>query len=111
MFKLYVPIHAPVSEWVKTQFIEVAQCFDQPKNQYYRNLYMTSQDRDIQFKHTRISRRYAPFILAPPGGFGGPSAHHCGPSAQSQQHLIFSFPLPYKGGVCFLNFSDWVYVA
>ena len=30
---------------------------------------------------TRISGPYAPFILAPPGGSGGPSAQQCGPSA------------------------------
>ena len=37
---------------------------------------------------TRIAGHYATFILAPPGGFGGPSAHHCGPSA----HYHRSYP-------------------
>ena len=30
---------------------------------------------------------YEPFIIAPPGGFGGPSSLHCAPSAHSQQYL------------------------
>ena len=35
----------------------------------------------LSFIYTRISGRYAPFILAAPEGFGGPSAQPCGPSA------------------------------
>ncbi len=38
------------------------------------------------FFSTRISGRYAPFIVAPPGGYGGHLVQHCGHLAQSQQH-------------------------
>merc|ERR1712239_67941 len=78
---------------------------------------------------TRISGRYAPFILAPAGGSGvgrrptpvmpvterrpcvhascgGPLAHHCGPSAQSHQHLKFGSPCHIRGGLFFEFFRS-----
>ncbi len=37
---------------------------------------------------------------------GGPSAHHCGPSAQFHQHLKFGFPCHIRGGPFFEFFRS-----